>query len=176
MIVRLNKQDMALTEQAGALRWQLARASKTKDQAVDKGRDPKAIDRLGVRAETAVAKALNLDFSATTLGIDAGGDLFLPIKGSDFITAQVKGTFHKNGNLLFKLNEKFKFDCAILVCAQNQEPDCDQFEVTGCIGIEKINAKKFKTDKGMGDGWQVNRSDLTPISELWNHIQQRRLA
>lgn len=175
-MVRLNKQEMALTKQAGAARWQLARASGIKDQVVDKGRDPMAIDRLGVRAEVAVAKVLNLDFSAAALGVDSGGDLHIPTKGDQFLTAQIKSTFHKNGNLLFKLNEKFNFDCAILVCAQTHEPDCNEFEIAGCIGIRQINIKKHKTDKGMGQGWQVNREHLTPIRDLWQHIQQRRLA
>jgi hypothetical protein len=176
MMVRLNRQDMALSEQAGALRWQLARASQTKDQAVDKSRDPKQMDRLGLRAEICVAKALNVDFSAATLGIDSGGDLFIPIKDNDFFTVQVKSTFHKNGNLIFKRNEKFNFDVAILVCAQTQEPDCDYFEITGALGISNINTAKYETDMGKGQMWRVDREDLRPVCELWNHIQQQRLA
>ena len=176
MMVRLNKHDMALSEQAGALRWQLARASKTKDQAIDKSRDPMAMDRIGLKAEIAVAKALNIDFSAATLGIDSGGDLFLPLKHNEFCTAQVKSTFHKNGNLIFKLNEKFNFDVAILVCAQTQEPDCDHFEITGALGINDIKTAKYESDMGRGVGWRVDREDLRPVSELWHYLQETRLA
>lgn len=174
MIVKLNQMEMALTEQAGRLRWQLARASGVVDRVVDGDRDPIAIDRLGVRAETAVAKLLNLDFSASTLGIDSGGDLFVPVKDDEFLTLQIKATFHKKGNLLFRHDCKFEFMFAFLVCAQE---DPSTYEVTGCISAQRINTKKFKADKGKGYvGWQVNRSDLAPVSDFWTYMQKRRFS
>ena len=176
MMVKLNRQDMAVSEQAGALRWQLARASQTTDQAIDKSRDPKAMDRLGLRAEIAVAKALDIDYSASTLGIDSGGDLFLPLKTNDFYVAQVKATWHKHGNLIFKMNEKFKFDVAILVCAQSDDQDCDHFEVTGAMSLKEINAAKYETNMGNGELWRVDRENLRPISQLWHYLQETRLA
>ena len=174
MIIKLNESEMALTEQAGKLRWQLARAANVADRVIDKDREPLSIDRLGVRAELAVAKILGLDFSASTLGIDSGNDLFVPIKNDRFITLQVKSTFHEHGNLLFPKTCKFEFTFAVLVC-QRKEPN--QFDVAGCIGVNKINQKKRKVDKGKGyTGWQVDRQDLAPISELWAWIQERRFS
>jgi hypothetical protein len=140
MIVKLNEAEMALTEQAGRLRWQLARASGVVDKVVDGDRDPMSIDRLGVRAELAVAKVLDLDFSASTLGIDSGGDLFIPVRDDQFITLQIKATFYKHGNLLFRHDCKFAFMFAVLVCQQD-EPDA--FEITGCIGRDRLNKKKL---------------------------------
>ena len=173
MIVKLNKAEMALTEQAGKLRWQLARAAEVKDRVIDKDRSPKKIDLIGIRAEVVVAKVLNLDFSASTLGIDSGGDLFIPLKDSEFLSVQVKSTFHTNGNLLFRRDCKFEFDLAVLVCQHSE----DAYEIAGCISLQKINQKKFMCDKGKGYiGWQINRQDLAPISELWYLVQQRRFS
>ena len=174
MIVKLNEAEMALTEQAGRLRWQLARASGVVDKVVDGDRDPMSIDRLGVRAELAVAKVLDLDFSASTLGIDSGGDLFIPVRDDQFITLQIKATFYKHGNLLFRHDCKFAFMFAVLVCQQD-EPNA--FEITGCIGRNRLNKKKFKANKGKGyTGWQINRQDLSPISDLWAYIQKRKFS
>jgi hypothetical protein len=173
MIVHLNKQEMALTEQAGKLRWQLARAAGVKDRVVDKDRNPYDIDCLGVRAEVAVGKLLNLDFSAATLGIDSGGDLFVPIKDDDFMSLQIKATFHKSGNLLFRHDCKFEFQTALLVCQMSS----DVYDVVGCMGVQQIQARKIKVDKGKGYvGWQINRTDLAPVSDLWAYIQKRRYS
>ena len=139
MIVKLNKAEMALTEQAGKLRWQLARAAEVKDRVIDKDRSPKKIDLIGIRAEVVVAKVLNLDFSASTLGIDLGGDLFIPLKDNEFLSVQVKSTFHKNGNLLFRRDCKFEFDLAVLVCQHSE----DVYEIAGCISLQKINQKNL---------------------------------
>lgn len=173
MIVCLNQQEMALTDQAGKLRWQLARAAGVKDRVVDKDRDPYSIDVLGVRAEVAVAKLFNLDFSAATLGIDSGGDLFIPIRDNIFFCLQIKATFHANGNLLFRHDCKFEFSTAVLVCQMSDE----RYDVVGCIGINQIHARKKAVDKGKGyTGWQIDRQQLSPMSELWAYIQEKRLA
>lgn len=176
MIVRLNQAEMAMTEQAGALRWQLARSAGVTDQVRDKTRDPKAIDRLGVRAEVAFSKAIGLDFQPATLGIDNGGDLYIPLKNEDFYVVQVKSTFHANGNLLFKTNDKWNFNCAALVCAQSDEPECDSFEVTGCLSLNSIKEKGCSKNLGHGETWFVSRDDLLGIEKLWRHIQEKRMA
>jgi hypothetical protein len=173
MMVRLNEQEMALTDQAGKLRWQLARAAGVKDKVVDKDRDPFSIDVLGVRAEVAVAKLFDLDFSASTLGIDSGGDLFIPIKDDSFFCLQIKATFHRLGNLLFRHDCKFEFRTAVLVCQIEQ----NLYDVVGCIGINQIHARKKSVDKGKGyTGWQIDRQQLSPMPELWAYIQERRLS
>ena len=173
MKVRLNQQEMALTDQAGKLRWQLARAAGVKDKVVDKDRNAFSIDVLGVRAEVAVAKLFNLDFSAATLGIDSGGDLFISLKDSQFFCLQIKATFHKNGNLLFRHDCKFEFTSAVLVCQMED----DIYDVVGCIGVNQIHARKKSVDKGKGyTGWQIDRQHLSPMSELWAYIQTKRLA
>ena len=57
------------------MRWQMNRASGIEQQR-KAPQDVGDIDLLGIRAECAVAKALDLDFNPYHLGIDSGADLF----------------------------------------------------------------------------------------------------
>ena len=65
--VRLTRAEMAMAEQAATLRWQLARASGVGNQRRD-ARSDADIDLIGVKAEMAVAKVLQLPYAATAMG------------------------------------------------------------------------------------------------------------
>ena len=65
--VRLTRAEMAMAEQAATLRWQLARASGVDNQRRDVRSDAD-IDLIGVKAEMAVAKVLQLPYAATAMG------------------------------------------------------------------------------------------------------------
>ena len=56
-----------MAEQAATLRWQLARASGIDNQRRD-ARSDADIDLIGVKAEMAVAKVLQLPYAATAMG------------------------------------------------------------------------------------------------------------
>ena len=116
MLVKLSPKEMSICEQAAALRWQLARASGVVNQRRDQGRTDADLDLLGIKAEMAVAKVFDIDYTPFQLGVDNGKDLWL---GN--ISIDVKATFYKNGKLLFKTRDAFKAHCAVLVCENNPE-------------------------------------------------------
>ena len=99
--IRLTRSEISEAKQAASLRWQLARASGVANQRRD-NRSDGDIDLLGVKAEIAVAKILNLPYRASALGIDSGADIW-----ADDIGIDVKSTFYQTGKLLFKSLDAF---------------------------------------------------------------------
>ena len=166
MIVKLSKKEIAFCEQAAALRWQLARVSGVKNQRRDKGRSDNDLDLLGIKAETAVAKVLNVEHNPFQIGIDSGSDIWL-----DEISIDVKSTFYENGKLLFKNKEAFRAFCSVLVC----EIDTSTMKIAGFISKEKFMSLCYSIDLGHGVGVAVNQSELACISKLWLHNTKQKL-
>jgi len=92
MKVRLKRSEIAIAQQAAALRWQLARASGVENKRIDQTRTDNDVDLLGIKAEIAVAKIFDIPFSASELGVDSGNDLFINA-GARELSLQVKATF-----------------------------------------------------------------------------------
>lgn len=161
---------MAIAEQAAKLRWQLARASGVENKKIDKTRTDQDIDMLGICAEIAFSKLFDLDFNASALGIDSGGDVYIPC-GSSEMCVQIKSTFHKAGNLLLTNHDKMIWDIAVLVTKGDA---INSFNVFGFISNEKAKKVEVKKDLGHGSGRFIDKSDLSDMSVLWDFLMKRK--
>ena len=165
--VRLTRSEMSEVKQAAALRWQLARASGVVNQRKDIRSDAD-IDLLGLKAEMAVAKALQLPYRASDLGIDSGADMW-----SEDVSIDVKATYHKSGKLLFKSLDSFVAEYAILVTISDDE---DLMRIVGGMGRDRFKLEAVETDLGRGICWVVPQDILTPIEGVWLTLTQWRLC
>ena len=172
MIVKLARKEVAMAEQAAKLRWQLARASNVANKKIDKSRSDSSIDLLGIKAEIALSKVMDIPLNASALGIDSGGDLFIDA-GADEYAIQIKSTFHKNGNLLLTNHDKMQWDIAVLVSGDDGG---DTLCIEGCIGIKKAKSVAIRKDLGHGEGTFIDRSHLSHISDLWSLVVQKRVG
>lgn len=172
MKIRLKRSELAVADQAAALRWQLARASGVKNNRIDKTRSDADVDLLGIKAEIVVAKVLDIPFSASDLGVDSGNDLFIDA-GSRQLSLQVKATFYQSGRLLFAGNKSFTWDAAILVCSTDQD---DVLKIDGWIGRKDAERVLEVKDLGQGSGRCIDPKHLKKISELWYAIQTMRYS
>lgn len=170
MKVRLKRSEMAIAEQAAALRWQLARASGVENNRIDKTRTDNDVDLLGIKAEIAVAKVFDIPFSASELGVDSGNDLFINA-GDRELSLQVKATFYEKGRLLFAGNKPFTWDAAILVCSTDQE---DVMRIDGWISRKDADSAVVMKNLGQGEGRCIEPKSLSNIAELWSFIQMMR--
>jgi hypothetical protein len=165
MLVNLTKAEMSACEQNAALRWQIARLSGVKDQQ----KAPQDnVDLLGIKAEVAVSKVLQLPYSPAALGIDSGADLW----AGDW-SIDVKASFHESGRLLFKSLESFRADMAILVTATD---DPASMLIIGGISQRRFVEDAKNVDLGHGMCWIVEPHNLTRIEKIWLSITERRLA
>jgi len=164
MIIKLSQREIALCKQAAAARWQLARASGVKNQRRDGGRDDSDVDYLGIRAELAVAKLYQLDYSPSVIGIDNGSDVWM-----GDISVDVKSTFHPTGKLLFKSIEAFKSDVTVLVTAVRHQgyEVIDEMCVVGWMNKEDFSFYAQEVDLGHGLCFVVEQENLSSIESLW---------
>ena len=164
--IRLTRSEISEAKQAASLRWQLARASGVANQRRD-NRSDGDIDLLGVKAEIAVAKILNLPYRASALGIDSGADIW-----ADDIGIDVKSTFYQTGKLLFKSLDAFVAEYAILVTPSDEE---DVMRVIGGMGRDRFKTDAVEVDLGRGPCWVAAQDILTPIEDVWFGFTQWRL-
>lgn len=166
MRILISNAEYAAAEQAAKLRWQLARAAGVGNRRIDKTRSDNDIDLLGICAEIAVSKLLDIPFNASILGIDSGGDLYVEAGKTELII-QVKSTFHENGNLILTNHDELNWDVAVLVTATD---DSRMFNVAGCISKDKAIKNMEVRDLGHGPGKFISRDHLSDISKLWSLI------
>ena len=166
MLVKLSPRDVSMCEQAAAFRWQLARASGVVNQRRDQGRTDGDLDLLGIKAEMAVAKVFDIDYSPFNFGVDSGKDMWL-----GDISIDVKATFHKTGKLLFKSDDAFKAHCAVLVC-QHEDNILD---VVGYAPRSTFLRERQEADLGHGIGVYVEQDSLRPMHDLWRVYTEHRL-
>jgi hypothetical protein len=163
--VKLSKAEVSACEQGAALRWQMARSSGVADQQ----KAPQDnIDLLGIKAELAVSKVLQLQYSPAALGIDNGTDMW----AGDW-SIDVKASFHERGRLLFKSKESFRADMSVLVTATD---DPAVMLIEGGISHKRFMAEAKAVNLGHGVCWIVERHELTPIEEIWLAITKIRVA
>ncbi len=169
--VRLSRSDLARAEQAGSLRYQLARASGVKDRLIDTSRSGKEADLPGIKAEIAVAKLLGIEFDATALGIDNGCDLYMN-DGHSEVAIQVKSCHKRNAKwMLGTPNAKANWDLAVFVMPTFED---DLMEVVGWIPITTYKALEETVDLGHGPGTGVRIERLFNMEQLWRQISKRR--
>jgi hypothetical protein len=165
MRVRLTRQDMSNAMKAARGRQQLNRASGVVNQK-RAGNSAMDVEFLGMKAEIAVAKILNADFSPFDLGIDDGADMWLGGYSID-----VKASFHTNGQLLFKSREAFRADCAILAIAADEDDVMNI--IGGCTRNRFINEAE-NVDLGRGPCWVMKQHNLSPIEAVWRKLTEEQ--
>jgi hypothetical protein len=169
--VRLVKSEVARVEQAAALRYQLARASGVEDKLIDTSRGGEEADLPGLKAEVAVAKLMDAEFNATTLGLDNGCDLYLQC-GAKEVGVQVKSTHHIGGKwLLGTPHAKHNWDVAVFVRPTDKD---SVMQVYGWIRKADYEEKLEKVDLGHGPGDGVSIDHLRSMEELWREINEKR--
>jgi len=168
MIVPLSRAEMAACKQAAAARWQLARASGVKNQRRDSGREDGDIDLLGIKAELAVAKLFQLEYSPQAIGVDDGADMW----AGDY-AIDVKSTFHANGRMLFKSESAFRADLCILAKATEEE---DEIEVAGGTSRKMFLRHATTQDLGHGPCLILEAEHLLSADEVWVVISKIRLG
>ncbi len=160
--VRLTPKELSEARQIANGRSQLNRASGITNQNRDKQRD---IEYLGVCAEIAVAKALNIDGTTYILGVDDGVDMW-----HGDVAIDVKSTFHKTGKLLFVSHDHFKAGIAILATADD---DPSIINVIGGVGRSEFIREAEATNFGKGPCFTLSQDKLLPIETVWLKLQQR---
>jgi hypothetical protein len=165
MNVKLTKAEMSACDQGAALRWQMARSSGVTDQ---QKAPQENIDLLGIKAELAVSKVLQLPYNPSALGIDNGTDMW----AGDW-SIDVKASFHERGRLLFKSKESFRSDISILVTAT---ADPSVMFIEGGVSQKRFLADAKAVNLGHGVCWIIERGDLTPIEEIWLAITKIRVG
>ena len=163
MIVQLSRKEESQCEQAGRMRSQMNRASGVPVSRVapESAGD---IELLGIRAECAVAKALDLDFNPYHLGIDSGADLFAGDVSID-VKARFTGSY-----TIFGKPEKFRAD-VVVSCEQAG----DKIGILGWASKQRFLERAQVRDFGHGKTMALPDSELTDISVLWREITARRV-
>jgi hypothetical protein len=167
LLIRLTPAELSRCKQAAALRWQLARASGVANHCRDNSRKPSDIDLLGVKAELAVAKALDLEYTLTALGIDDGADLY-----AGDVRIDVKATFYSNGQLLLRSEAQAKADVYVLVAAV--DGDDAVMRLCGWVTRSDFLARYKNIDLGHGPALAMQQADLRHMTELWGLLVTRR--
>lgn len=167
LLIYLTPAEMARCKQAAALRWQLARASGVVDKRRDSSRQLEDLDLLGVKAEQAVAKALDLEYTPGALGVDDGTDLY-----AGDVSIDVKATFYPDGRLLLRGEAQAKADVFVLVAAVKDNEAV--MRLCGWISRKGFLAQCKTIDLGHGPGLAMEQADLRYLTELWGLLVTRR--
>ena len=165
--IKLSVSDMADCRQAANFRWQLNRMSGIVNSKVDESRSQDVIDLIGVKAELAVAKCLDIPHFYQP-GYDDGSDMFL-----GDISIDVKATFHPSGQLLFRSAEHFKANCAVLVTSTETD---DVMLLAGWLPRKQFLERAIEVDLGRGPTLACKQDELLPMSELWHADQKRKFT
>jgi hypothetical protein len=163
--IKLSVSDMADCRQAANFRWQLNRMSGIVNSKVDESRSQNVIELLGVKAELAVAKCLDIPHFYQP-GFDDGSDMFL-----GDISIDVKATFHAGGQLLFRTADHFKANCAVLVTSTDAD---DVMLLAGWLPRKQFLERAVEIDLGRGPTLACKQDELLSMSELWHADQKRK--
>jgi len=165
--IKLSASEMSDCRQAANFRWQLSRMSGMVNQKVDESRTEDVVEMLGVKAELAVAKCLDIPHFFQP-GFDDGSDMFL-----GDISIDVKATFHAGGQLLFRSAEHFKANCAVLVTSTEAD---DVMLLAGWLPRKQFLVCAVEVDLGRGPTLACKQDELLPMSELWHADQKRKFT
>lgn len=168
MMVKLTPKEMSVCEQAAAFRWQLARASGVANQKRDASRDDSDLDLLGIKAEMAVAKVLDISYSPFEFGIDSGFDMWM-----HGVSIDVKATFYQSGTLLLKSKDAFRAHCCVLVSSRSD--DDREMSVLGFADKKLFLEKCQPVDLGHGASFSLSQENLRPIEQLWLAATKNRI-
>jgi hypothetical protein len=163
--ITLTPQEMSDAAKAASGRWQLSRAAGIANQRKAAQSDAE-IDLLGIKAEIAVAKILNCDYSPFHMGIDNGMDMWHGQASID-----IKATFHESGSLLFKSREAFRANCAILATKTDDET---KIRIIGGCSRNRFMREAENVDLGRGACWIMQQRNLSPIEAVWRILTEER--
>lgn len=163
MLIKLNKEELAIVRQQARLRGQLTSLTRKADEKKSNYDDFK-IDVMGVKAEVAFAKLFNKSIILDR-GIDDGTDFYL-----HDISVDVKGTY--DDKLWFKRENAFKSDVAVVM----QFNDYDE-SVINCLGFtNKKNFLKHHKVNQTNKTLFLEKQHLWRIDMLWYRFQANRLG
>lgn len=163
MIIKLNKEELAVVRQQARLRGQLTSLTRKADEKKSKYDDFK-IDVMGVKAEVGFAKLFNKSIILDR-GIDDGTDFYL-----HDIAVDVKGTF--DNKLWFKRENAFKSDVAVLM-------EFNEFDesIVHCVGFtNKANFMEHHQVNQSNGTLYLETKHLWRIDRLWYKYQSNRLG
>lgn len=163
MIIKLNKEELAVVRQQARLRGQLTSLTRKADEKKSKYDDFK-IDVMGVKAEVGFAKLFNKPIILDR-GIDDGTDFYL-----HDIAVDVKGTF--DNKLWFKRENAFKSDVAVLM-------EFNEFDesIVHCVGFtNKANFMEHHQVNQSNGTLYLETKHLWRIDRLWYKYQSNRLG
>ena len=171
--VKLSEPEMGQAGRLATLRSMLSRACGIEDKLIDPSRSGQEADLLGMKAEIAVAKLLDIPLTSNELGVDNGCDLYLNL-GSREVGLQVKATHHPQGQwMLGTPHGKLSWSVSVLVRATDQS---NIMQVYGWINRNnyqnKIQDIKLNGKPAQG----VHIDDLLSIEMLWRKMMSERLA
>lgn len=166
IFVPLTPAELSSCRQAATFRWQMARASGVENQRRDGNRSDEDVDYLGIRAELAVAKLYNLDYSPHHLGVDDGVDMHC-----ESISIDVKSTFHTTGKLLLKSKKFVTADMYIMVTACSEE---SLMRVVGGVTADTFLKNCVEEDLGHGRGLSLTQDKLSSPQAIWRFLTCRK--
>lgn len=163
MIIKLNKEELAVVRQQARLRGQLTSLTRKADEKKSNYDDFK-IDIMGVKAEVGFAKLFNKPIILDR-GIDDGTDFYLHNIGVD-----VKGTF--DNKLWFKRESAFKSNVAVVM----QFNEFDE-SIINCLGFtNKSNFMKYHNINQSNGTLYLEAEHLMRIDRLWYAYQSNKLG
>lgn len=171
--VKLSEPEIGQAQRLANLRSMLSRACGIEDKLIDPSRSGPEADLLGMKAEIAVAKLLDIPLTSNELGVDNGCDLYLNL-GSREAGLQVKATHHPQGQwMLGTPHGKLSWSVSVLVRATDQS---NIMQVYGWINRDNYQ-KKIQEIKLNGKPAQgVHIDDLNSIETLWRTMMAQRLS
>ena len=159
MQIILTQEELDQCKDAAARRTNYARSNNIKNQRVDKSKSDNDVDYIGMVGELAVAKALGLEMDFEKVGVDYGIDFHY-----NNYTVDVKTRSYPRNDLVFKSNELFKAEVAIL--AQFKKENC--VNILGCMSRERFVKYAKPTHY---DCLSASSKYIQPIEKLINNTK-----
>jgi len=98
--------------------------------------------------------------------IDDGVDMWV-----GDVSIDVKATFHETGRLLFKSQDAFNADLAILVTKTEAE---DVMNVVGGVGRATFLREAAQIDLGRGLCYVMDQVELMTMPDIWAKLCERK--
>jgi hypothetical protein len=163
MNISFTDEDREFARKMVYIREHRKRGELVKSQKVAPDRSDEAIDYIGVLAEMAISKALNVPPPEMTnlLGGDGGWDFMV---NSNKI--EVKYTFYPHGRLLLHNKSKLKADYYVLLTGNDRE-----MKIVGWTDNDTFSKKGYFDPKiGHGENFVLDQKQLRPFSELMKRL------
>jgi len=168
MLVRLSRKDEHSSNLMGRDTVKLCEMQGFSPRLENDRQSREEANIYGFKAEFAVARLFDLTPPDINVLTDGGVDLWF-----DEVSIDVKFSNNINGPLIFDTAEKFKADCAILVCRTD---DPRVMKIAGWMGKRDFCSRAYSKDFGYGKRLVVDQKDLYLIEDFWRKMMSRRFS